>query len=69
MTAVWWERQIDPSIVFGIPQVGCMNMRGEYLENKELQPDIEVYNSPEEVLKGEDRQLEAAVKEMLKTIE
>ena len=22
MTAVWWERQIDPSIVFGIPQVG-----------------------------------------------
>lgn len=46
-----------------------MNMRGEYLENKELQPDIEVYNSPEEVLKGEDRQLEAAVKEMLKTIE
>ena len=69
MTAVWWERQIDPSIVFGIPQVGCMNMRGEYLENKELQPDIEVYNSPEEVLRGEDRQLEAAVKEMLKTIE
>lgn len=69
MTAVWWERQIDPSIVFGIPQVGCMNMRGEYLENQELQPDVEVYNSPEEVLKGEDRQLETAVKEMLKTIE
>lgn len=69
MTAVWWERQIDPSIVFGIPQVGCMDMRGEYLENKELQPDIEVYNSPEEMLRGEDRQLEAAVKEMLKTIE
>lgn len=69
MTAVWWERQIDPSIVFGIPQVGCMDMRGEYLENKELQPDIEVYNSPEEMLRGEDKQLEAAVKEMLKTIE
>ena len=69
MTAVWWERQIDPSIVFGIPQVGCIDMRGEYLENKELQPDIEVYNSPEEMLRGEDRQLEAAVKEMLKTIE
>lgn len=69
MTAVWWERQIDPSIVFGIPQVGCMDMRSEYLENKELQPDIEVYNSPEEMLRGEDKQLEAAVKEMLKTIE
>ena len=69
MTAVWWERQIDPSIVFGIPQVGCMDMRGEYLENKELQPDIEVYNSPEEMLRGEDKQLEAAVKEMLRTID
>lgn len=32
MTAVWWERQIDPTIVFGIPQVGCMDMRGQYME-------------------------------------
>ena len=68
MTAVWWERQIDPSIVFGIPQVGCMNMRGEYAENMQLNPDIEVYNEPSKVLKGEDEQLEVAVKEMLKTI-
>ena len=66
MTAVWWERQIDPSMVFGIPQVGCMDMRGHYLENQELKPDIEVYNTPEKSLNGEDQQLEAAVKEMLK---
>ena len=69
MTAVWWENQIDPSIVFGIPQVGCMDMRGKYLENVELQPDIEVYNSPEDILNGEDEQLKVAVKEMLKTVE
>ena len=25
MTAVWWETQIDPTIVFGIPQVGCVD--------------------------------------------
>ena len=31
MTAVWWERQIDPSIVFGIPG-GVMDMQGNYLE-------------------------------------
>ncbi|MBE6300505.1 MAG: peptidase S41 [Parabacteroides distasonis] len=69
MTAVWWETQIDPTIVFGIPQVGMEDMQGRYLENMELQPDIEIYNSPESQLKGEDQQLEQAVKEMLKTIQ
>lgn len=67
MTAVWWESQIDPSIVFGIPQVGCRDMNGNYLENQQLQPDIEVYNSPEQQLGGEDNQLSRAVAEMLKT--
>lgn len=68
MTAVWWERQIDPTIVFGIPQVGMQDMQGHYLENQQLEPDIEVYNSPESQLKGEDHQLEEAVREMLKEI-
>lgn len=68
MTAVWWESQIDPSIVFGIPQVGVQDMQGNYLENHELQPDIEIYNSPESQLKGEDHQLEKAVKVMLETV-
>ena len=67
MTAVWWETQIDPSIVFGIPQVGCVDMRGQYAENNQLNPDIEVYNKPEESLNGIDTQLATAVKEMLKT--
>ena len=66
MTAVWWERQIDPTLVFGIPQVGCMDMRGNYMENLQLEPDIKIYNSPEKSLQGIDEQLEAAVKEMLK---
>lgn len=43
-------------------------MQGKYLENAELRPDIEVYNTPEQQLAGEDAQLEAAVKEMLKAI-
>lgn len=66
MTAVWWERLIDSSFVFGIPQVGCQDMRGNYCENQPLQPDIEVYNTPEDFINGYDRQLERAVKEMLK---
>lgn len=68
MTAVWWERQIDPSIVFGIPQVGCMDMDGKYLENHTLQPDILVYNEPEAALKGKDAQLKAAVECLMKDL-
>lgn len=68
MTAVWWETQIDPTIVFGIPEVGMKDMQGRYLENLELQPDIEIYNTPESQLRGEDQQLVRAVEEMMKTI-
>lgn len=68
MTAVWWESQIDPSIVFGVPQVGCMDMEGNYLENRTLQPDVLVYNKPEASLKGEDAQLKAAVDCLLKEL-
>ncbi|MFI3333021.1 MAG: S41 family peptidase [Rikenellaceae bacterium] len=69
MTAVWWEQQIDPTIVFGIPQVGCRDTRGNYMENVELQPDILIYNKPEEVIQGIDRQLEAAVEHMLEVVD
>jgi C-terminal processing protease CtpA/Prc len=41
-------------------------MRGNYCENTELKPDIEVYNTPEDYLTGHDRQLERAIEEMLK---
>lgn len=69
MTAVWWESQIDPSIVFGVPQVAIQDMNGNYLENQMLMPDIEVYNSPEDYLKGNDKQIEAGVKHLLEVIE
>lgn len=65
MTAVWWENQIDPSLVFGIPQVGCVDMEGNYAENHELEPDVLIYNSPADLLQGRDAQLEAAVKTLL----
>jgi tricorn protease len=65
-TAVWWETQIDPTLVFGIPQVGIRNPDGKLLENKQLEPDIKVRNTPEKAVEGEDEQLEAAVNELLK---
>ena len=66
MTAVWWETLMDRSLVFGIPQVGCRDMRGTFGENTQLNPDIEVYNTPEDFINGRDVQLERAVKAMLK---
>ncbi len=64
-TAVWWETQIDPTLYFGIPQVGMITPEGEYLENNQLEPDVEVFNDPESVAKGRDKQLERAVVELL----
>ena len=70
MTAVWWETQIDPTLVFGIPQVGVTAVKeGRYIENMQIEPDILVYNDPASVLRGEDKQLERAVEEMLKEID
>lgn len=65
MTAVWWETLIN-GMVFGIPQVGCQDMSGRFAENLQLNPDIEVYNTPTDYINGYDRQLERAVREMMK---
>lgn len=68
-TAVWWENQIDRSLVFGIPMIGTYGPGDtQPTENRQLAPDIMVNNDYAKFLKGEDQQLEAAVKEMLKAI-
>lgn len=70
MTAVWWENQINASIIFGIPKVGAFGLKeNRFLENLQIEPDILVYNEPSNILNGEDKQLEAAINEMLKTID
>ena len=52
MTAVWWETLMDPSLVFGIPQVGMKDNQGRILENMQLEPDIKVTNDPASAMKG-----------------
>jgi Tol biopolymer transport system component/C-terminal processing protease CtpA/Prc len=66
MTAVWWERLQDPTLVFGIPQVGSKNLEGEYLENNQLEPDIRVRQEYHKVSEGIDQQLQKAVKTLMK---
>lgn len=68
MTAVWWETQQDPSLVFGIPQVGMKDNKGRYLENMQLEPDIKVNNDPTNAIQGRDLQIEAAVESLMKEI-
>ncbi len=68
-SAVWWETQIDPTMVFGIPMIASVGIKEDkILENTQLEPDIQVQNDYNEILKGEDQQIEAAVKEMLEEI-
>lgn len=69
MTSVNWVTMIDRSMVFGIPVIGYRTAEGYYLEDSQLEPDILVRNAPEDVLKGKDAQLEAAVRELLKEID
>lgn len=69
-TAVWWETQVNPDLVFGIPEMTMVGVKeGKPLENSQLEPDIVVYNTPESILEGRDLQLEKAVEEMLKEID
>ena len=65
-TFVWWEQQIDPDLVFGIPQGGWRMPDGRFCENTQLEPDIKVRNEPALSTNGTDQQIDAAVKELLK---
>jgi tricorn protease len=65
-TAVWWETMMN-GVVFGIPEVWTWGVKeGEYLENTQINPDISADNDPASLLRGEDPQLEAAVKSLMK---
>jgi len=64
-TAVWWEG-LQNGVVFGIPQVGMVDIEGDYLENKQLEPDVKISLEPSLVIKGRDQQLEEAVKVLMK---
>lgn len=67
-TAVWWEQQIDPTLVFGIPMIATIGKENRPTENLQLEPDIKVANDFKSILSGKDQQLERAVKEMLDAI-
>ena len=65
-TFVWWENQIDASLVFGIPMGGWRSPDGKFCENNQTEPDIKIRNEPDIMSGGRDQQIEAAVKELMK---
>ncbi|MCM1355668.1 MAG: S41 family peptidase [Staphylococcus sp.] len=69
MSSVNWITMQDPSLVFGIPVVGFKTAEGNYLENTQLEPDVEVLNDPSRIIYGIDDQISAAVNTLLKDID
>lgn len=62
-----WESLQDGTRWGSIP-VSAKNKAGEWLENNETKPDIQVKNMPGFIDKGRDQQLEVAIQELLKDV-
>ncbi len=59
-----WERLPDGSL-WGVVPVSAKDIDGDWMENNQTYPDIEVKNMPGKVDKGIDQQLEKAIEVML----
>ncbi len=69
MTSVNWVRLQNPHLYFGIPVIGYRTAEGTYLENDQLEPDVKAELDLDRATQnGQDSQLEAAVKELLKEL-
>ncbi len=68
-TAAVAERQLIPGFAIGVPQGGTYRPGDVHpSENHQLMPDILINDDYSTILNGRDQQIEASVKELLKTI-
>ncbi len=67
-TFAGWETLQEGGIRWGVPPLGVKNTRGEYLENRQTEPDLKVMNEYEAMSRGQDQQLEAAVAALLREL-
>jgi hypothetical protein len=63
-----WEMLQDGAVLWGAVPVSAKNGKGEWLENHETVPDVQVKNEPSLISKGKDQQLEKAVEELMKAV-
>jgi tricorn protease len=65
-TAVWWvDSALIPGLVYGLPELPARNLDGTLFENDQIAPDIPVASNPTPWEKGEDPQLDAAIKALM----
>jgi len=64
-SSVWWERLQNRDLTFGIPQVAILDVAGDIMENKQLEPNHLVIPDPALEAGGRDPQLEKAVEVLL----
>jgi C-terminal processing protease CtpA/Prc len=62
-----WEGLSD-GVRWGTVPISAKNKAGEWLENNETKPDVQVKNMPGIIDKGRDQQLERAVSELLEML-
>jgi Tol biopolymer transport system component/C-terminal processing protease CtpA/Prc len=67
-TFAGWATLPDTGIRWGVPPLGVKDSQKKFLENWQTEPDIKVANSAEQVVKGRDEQLEAAVAALMKVV-
>lgn len=63
-----WER-LPNGNVWGVVPVSAKNKGGEWMENNQMMPDMQIKNEPGVVDFGTDQQLEAAITQMLKELD
>ena len=70
-TCSWssWEMLQDGNTRWGAVPVSTKDINGQWLENVETVPDIQIKNEPGIISKGRDQQLERAVDELIKIVE
>jgi Tol biopolymer transport system component/C-terminal processing protease CtpA/Prc len=63
-----WEQLQDGAVFWGSVPVSAKNSKGQWLENLETVPEVQVKNEPGVISQGKDQQLEKAVEELLKVV-
>ncbi|MDA3865244.1 MAG: S41 family peptidase [Salinivirgaceae bacterium] len=64
-----WEMLQSGTVLWGSIPVSAKNKAGEWLENNETVPDVQIKNMPGEIVNGKDQQLEKAVEEIMGIVE
>lgn len=62
-----WER-LPNGGVWGVVPVSAKNKAGEWMENNQTDPEIQVKNNPNVINTGRDEQLERSIEELLKEV-